>query len=136
MKDLQFCPLDVYREKGLKMVRFFRDQIKELWINKVINTDIFKTCCSKFIPNSAKMTRQKWTTPEQEAWLDKRKPAFLEANQKKSAGKEFFPDVTKAFCEKWPAAPPTQQEINDAGSIELAIRVKQGKYDKVCSYHS
>jgi hypothetical protein len=82
------------------------------------------------------MTRQKWTTPEQEAWLEKRKPAFLQANQKKSAGKDFFPDVTKAFREQWPVAPATQQEINDAGSIELAMKVKQGKYDKVCSYHS
>ena len=77
------------------------------------------------------MTRQKWTTKEQEIWLDQHKSAFLEANQKKSAGKDFFPGLTKAFRDKWPVPAPTQEEINDAGSIELATRVKQGKYDKV-----
>jgi hypothetical protein len=81
------------------------------------------------------MTRRKWTTEEQEAWLDLRKAAFLEANQKKNAGKEFFPIVTKEFREKWPVPPVTEQEINDAGSAELAMRAKQGKYDKVCTQH-
>ena len=37
------------------------------------------------------MTCRKWTTDEQEAWLEQRKPAFLEANQKKTAAKDFFP---------------------------------------------
>ena len=77
------------------------------------------------------MTRRKWTTDEQEAWLEQRKSAFIEANQKKTAAKEFFPIVIKEFCEKWPVSPVTQKEIDDAGSIELATRIKQGKYDKV-----
>jgi hypothetical protein len=42
--------------------------------------------------------------------------------------------MTKEFHEKWPMSPVTQQEVNDAGSIELATRVKQGKYDKVNTY--
>jgi len=77
------------------------------------------------------MTRRKWTTDEQEAWLEQRKPAFLEANQKKTAAKDFFPAVVEEFCQKWPVAPVTEQEIADAGSVELAKRVKQNKYDKV-----
>ena len=82
------------------------------------------------------MTCQKWTTPEQETWLDQRKSTFLEANQKKTAGKDFFPGLTKAFHKKWPVPLPTQEEIDDAGSIELVTRVKQGKYDKVHTYDS
>ena len=82
------------------------------------------------------MTCQKWTTEEQEAWLEQRKSAFLEANQKKNAAKDFFPVVTKEFREKWPVPPVTEQEIIDAGSVELATRVKQGKYDKVHTNHS
>jgi hypothetical protein len=81
------------------------------------------------------MTRRKWTTDEQEAWLEQRKAAFIEANQKKTAAKDFYPIVTKEFCEKWPMPPVTQQEVDNAGSIELATRVKQGKYDKVNTYY-
>jgi predicted nucleic acid-binding protein len=77
------------------------------------------------------MTRRKWTTDEQEEWLEQRKPAFLEANQKKTAAKDFFPTVVEEFRQKWPVPPVTEQEIADAGSVELAKRVKQNKYDKV-----
>jgi hypothetical protein len=82
------------------------------------------------------MTRRKWTTEEQEAWLEQRKSAFLEANQKKTAAKDFFPTVTKEFREKWPLPPVTVEEITDAGSVEFATRVKQRKYDKVYISHS
>lgn len=77
------------------------------------------------------MTRRKWTSDEQEAWLEQHKPAFLEANQNKTAAKDFFPVVIEEFRQKWPVPPVTEQEIADAGSVELAKRVKQGKYDKV-----
>jgi len=77
------------------------------------------------------MTHRKWTTDEQEAWLEQRKSAYLEANQKKMAAKDFFPPVIEEFCQKWPVPPATPEEIVDAGSIELAMRVKQGKYNKV-----
>ena len=78
-----------------------------------------------------KMTRQKWTTPEQEAWLEERKPDFLLTNQTKSAAKTFYPDLVKEFRDKWPVPAVTQAEIDDAGSIELATRAKRDKYDKV-----
>ena len=77
------------------------------------------------------MTRQKWTTKEQETYLEDHKPAFLVANQNKSAAKEFFPTVVKEFRDRWPVPAPTQEEINDAGSLEFAMRVKKNKYDKV-----
>ena len=81
------------------------------------------------------MTHRKWTTDEQEAWLEQQKAAFIEANQKKTAAKDFFPIITKEFREKWPMPPVTQQEVNDAGSIELATQVKQTKYEKVNTYY-
>lgn len=77
------------------------------------------------------MTCRKWTSEEQETWLEQLKPAFLEANQKKTAAKDFFPTVIEEFRQKWPVPPVTEEEIADAGSVELATRAKQGKYDKV-----
>ena len=77
------------------------------------------------------MTHQKWTTDEQEEWLEQQKPAFLKANQKKTAAQDFFPIVVEEFCQKWPVPTVTEQEIVDAGSVKLAKRVKQNKYDKV-----
>lgn len=86
----------------------------------------------KYFPAFAeKMTRQKWTTPEQEAWLEERKPAFLLANQTKRAARNFYPDLVKEFRDKWPVPPVSEAEIADAGSVELATRVKKEKYDKV-----
>lgn len=82
------------------------------------------------------MTRRKWTTDEQEVWLEQRKATYIEVNQKKTAAKDFFPVVTKEFHEKWPMSPVTPQEVNDAGSVELATRAKQRKYDKVRRYSS
>ena len=79
------------------------------------------------------MTRQKWTTNEQHEWLEARKAAFVEANQKKNAAKEFFPLVIKEFREKWPVPTATPEEINEAGSVEIATKVKRDKYDKVCT---
>lgn len=84
------------------------------------------------LPASHTMTRHKWTTKEQETWLDERKPAFLVANQSRTAAKDFFPHVVKEFRDKWPVPPPTQEEMGDAGSLEMAERVKKGLYDKVC----
>ena len=77
------------------------------------------------------MTRQKWTTKEQEDWLEERKPAFLLANQQKNAAKTFFPTIIKEFREKWPVMPVTQEEIDNAGTLELAERAKRERYDKV-----
>jgi hypothetical protein len=77
------------------------------------------------------MTRQKWTTKEQEAWLEERKPAFFLANQRKAAWREFFPQVLQEFRDKWSPPALTQEEINKAGSLELATKVQKEKYDKV-----
>jgi hypothetical protein len=77
------------------------------------------------------MTRQKWTTKEQEEWLEERKQAFLVANQQRNAAKEFFLTIVKEFRDKWPVMPVTQEEIGNAGSLELAERFKRERYDKV-----
>ena len=79
------------------------------------------------------MTRQTWTTNDQKEWLDARKTAFLEAKQKELTSKEFFPQVVQEFREKWPVPPVTENEINFAGSVELATKVKRDKYDKACA---
>ena len=77
------------------------------------------------------MTRATWTDDEQHTWLEARKAIFIEANQRRAAAKEFFPNIVKEFREKWPVSTPSQEEINEAGSVELATKHKHEKYDKV-----
>ena len=69
--------------------------------------------------------------PEQKAWLEEQKPTFLIVNQNRCVAKTFYPDLVKEFCNKWPVPPVTEAEIGDAGSVELATRVKKEKYNKV-----
>ena len=77
------------------------------------------------------MTPATWTDDEQHRWLEAYKARFIEANQRRAASKEFFPDIVKAFCEKWPVPPASQEEIDGAGSVELATKNKRNKYEKV-----
>jgi hypothetical protein len=77
------------------------------------------------------MTRATWATEEQHSWLEARKAQFIEANQRKVAAKEFFPDIVKEFRENWPVPPVSVEEIEGAGSVELATKNKRDKYDKV-----
>ena len=77
------------------------------------------------------MTCSKWTTKDQEAWLEEQNPAFVVANQKWCTVKEFFPVLTNEFRNKWPVSEVTEKEIKHAGSLEKAIRIKKDKYDKV-----
>lgn len=81
------------------------------------------------------MTRASWADQDQHLWLEARKAQFIEVNQRKAAAKEFFPDVVKEFREKWPVSPVTPEEIEEAGSQELAIKKKRDKHDKVSSHH-
>jgi hypothetical protein len=77
------------------------------------------------------MTHQPWTTPEQMQWLEERKEIFLEAKQKDTTSKDFFPLVCKEFREKWPVAPVTEYKTSKAGSTDLAMKAKRESYDKV-----
>lgn len=78
------------------------------------------------------MTRTPWTSNDQKDWLESHKTEYLAANINKTATKVFFPEIFKAFREKWPVPDVTQDEIDKAdGSIELATKIKRSKYDKV-----
>jgi hypothetical protein len=79
-----------------------------------------------------KMTRKRWTTEIQEEWLKARIEAFLEAHQKKTLSKEFFPVVVKEFRDQWPVLPLTAEETAE-GSAEQAMKAKRLKYDQVRS---
>jgi hypothetical protein len=81
------------------------------------------------------MTCQTWTTSEQREWLEAQKGRFLEAKQKDTSSKEFFPAVSKDFREKWPVPPVTNAEISSTGSVDLAMKTKWENYVKVCTYY-
>ena len=72
-----------------------------------------------------------WATEEQHNWLEVRKAQFIEANQRKVAVKEFFPDVVREFRGNWPVPAASQEEIEGAGSVERATKIKHDNYDKV-----
>ena len=76
------------------------------------------------------MTCATWTNKEQN-WLEACKAKFIEANQRRAAAKEFFPEIVKEFWEKWPVPAVSQEEIDKAGSVGLATKTKHDKYDKV-----
>ena len=77
------------------------------------------------------MTCATWADEEQHDWLEARKAKFIEANQRRAAAKEFFPNIVKEFREKWPVPAVSPEEIEKAGSVELAINNKCERYDKV-----
>ena len=62
------------------------------------------------------MMHASWVNKDQHDWLESRKAQFIEANQRKAAAKDFFPDVIKDFHEKWPVSPVTPEEVEKAGS--------------------
>ena len=66
------------------------------------------------------MGKRRWTTTEQRDWLEARIPAFTEAQQTKSAASTFFPDVHKEWRESWPTPAPSEDEIKQWGSAEIA----------------
>jgi hypothetical protein len=77
------------------------------------------------------MTRKRWTTDSQEEWLKARIAAFLEAHQKKTVSKDFFPIVMKEFRDQWPVPPLTTEETAAEPTVEQAMKIKRQKYDQV-----
>ena len=78
------------------------------------------------------MTHQPWTTEEQRAWLESHKATYLEANENKTAAKEFFPVVFKEFWDKWPVPPVMVEEVERVNdSAEHTTKTKREKYDQV-----
>lgn len=76
------------------------------------------------------MTRRKWTTTNQEEWLNSRLAEFSDAQASKTT-KEFFPAVLKAWRDAWPTPDPTLEEITQAGNQEKATRKKRADEESV-----
>jgi hypothetical protein len=60
------------------------------------------------------MGRKKWTTSEQDDWLSKRIPSFVQAQKNKTIS-QFFVPVYSEFHEAWPCPEPSQEEIEANG---------------------
>ena len=87
------------------------------------------------LPNKKNlMGKKRWTSPDQQAWLETLIPAFIEAQQEKGT-KMFFEKTYDMWHETWPTAVPTEGEIRDAeGSAEKALALKR-KFDDSVSVH-
>jgi len=85
------------------------------------------------------MTRKKWTSKEQEAWLKARCKAFAEAEINDTT-KAFYQDTLDRWLEVWPNPEPTPAEIQAAGGLESAVKAKAKWQDNVsagcqCLHH-
>jgi len=75
---------------------------------------------------------KKWVTPEQQAWLKERLPLFAAAQLAKNATTQFYPNVHRDWCAKWPIPEPTPDEVAASnGLIEQARKVKRTKIEEV-----
>jgi hypothetical protein len=80
------------------------------------------------------MGKKRWTTPEQQAWLEGHVAAFVQAQQEKTTG-TFFKDTYSQWYKRWPTAAPTEDEIEDVeGNIEKACTCKHKAIDNVSVY--
>jgi len=75
---------------------------------------------------------KKWVTPEQGAWLKERLPVFAAAQIAKNATTQFYPNLHRDWCAKWPIPEPTPEEVADLkGVVEQARKVKRTKVEEV-----
>ncbi|OJT05534.1 hypothetical protein TRAPUB_3650 [Trametes pubescens] len=71
------------------------------------------------------MPRPEWTTPEEKAWLERRIPDFIEA-QEKNDPKSFFLGCHGEWFHRFEMEPPTAQEIEkQGGNVDKATSVKK-----------
>ena len=79
------------------------------------------------------MPKKSWTSPEQGAWLNSQLPGFLKAQEEKTTS-AFLATVYTEFHEQWPVAPPTAEEIANAGEGEGQVRSNKIKASECVSY--
>jgi hypothetical protein len=68
------------------------------------------------------MSRQKWTSDKQEAWLKKAFEKF-ELATLNDTRKQFYKKNYSSWLEKFPNPEPTHEQIIAAGSCEKAIKI-------------
>jgi hypothetical protein len=71
------------------------------------------------------MTRHKWTTTDQEAWLKSHLAGFCDAQVNKTTSSQFFPAAFKEWRKNWPTPDPSPEEITESGNVEKATLKKQ-----------
>jgi len=76
---------------------------------------------SLLIPKVGLMTRKKWTTNDQEAWLKSRSSAFAAA-ESDNTRKAFFQGILKEWVDAYPNPDPTPEQVQKAGGLEQAIQ--------------
>jgi hypothetical protein len=81
------------------------------------------------------MGKRRWTTPDQQQWLEALIPAFVKAQDDKTTTSVFFPETHQAWQKEWPVKKPTPQEIQDAkGDEQAALATKIKAVEDVSSF--
>lgn len=77
------------------------------------------------------MPRPDWTTPEEKAWLERRIPDFIEAQEKLNDPKSFFLARHCEWFHRFELEPPTSQEVaKQGGGVDKATSVKERRQKK------
>lgn len=77
-----------------------------------------------------KMTRRKWTTPNQEEWLKSHLADFSNAQANRTTS-EFFAPIFKEWRNAWPTPDPTPDDIRQSGNVEKATHKKRAEEEVV-----
>lgn len=77
------------------------------------------------------MTRRKWTTNEQEEWLQEQTKDFLAADAANNTRQAFYADILSKWLEKWPLPDLSPSEIQNAGREDEAKKEKLKWQDNV-----
>jgi hypothetical protein len=82
------------------------------------------------------MTKRRWTTTDQYAWLEGLIPAFIEAQEKKTVGTVFLPETFREWQKKWPVEAPTEKELKEAGGEQEKALASKTKAQESVSWRS
>ena len=85
------------------------------------------TLHSLSIIHATSMTKRKWATKEQEAYLTSRKPNFLKYQAESNLTEGFYAPLYEEFREQWPEEyVPTQKEIEaNGGNMQAAEEARE-----------
>jgi len=81
------------------------------------------------------MGKKRWTTPEQQVWLEELIPEFVQAQQDK-VSRSFCKDTYDKWHEKWPTPSLTAEEVRRAkGNAEKALNTKLKMVENVRTHN-
>ena len=70
---------------------------------------------------------QSWRTQEQDTFCDENLASFIRSFEEKTLKDVFWPRIMREWFEKWPLSPPSDDLIQEKGSVEKATKFLKKK---------